>query len=379
MPKMLFTVTEDWAFCSHRLPTAFAARDAGYEVVIAARMDKHQCQIKALGFRTVPWAIKRENLNPFGELWAIMDLYRIYREERPDACYHVAIKCIIYGSIAARLARVPSCINLFSGMGVVFISDSFKFRMIRRFVTPVLRWAFSPPSVRLHVQNGDDQALLNGLNISSADRTDLIPGSGLDIENFPATPEPANTTPKAVVVARMLWDKGIGELVEAARLLKARGIKIDIELVGAPDPANPASIPESQLKAWQDEGLISWLGRRSDVADLLKNSHIAVLPSYREGMPRSLLEAAAIGRPLVAFDTPGCRDLVHDGVNGILVPFQNVTALAGALEKLATDAALRKRMGQQARLDIETTYCTTAIQARLQDIFKRQGRSEIPL
>ena len=367
---MLFTVTEDWAFCSHRLPTAFAARDAGYDVVVATRMGKHQKQIEALGFRTVPWAIKRESLNPFSELSALMDLIRIYKQEQPDVSYHVAVKSIMYGSIAARRAKVAKTLNLFSGMGVVFISNAFKFRVIRTIITPILRWALAPKAARLQVQNDDDKALLNGMGISTADRTDLIPGSGLDMENFPFTPEPENTRPKALVVSRMLWDKGIGELMDAARLLKSRGVNIDIELVGAPDPANPASICQAQLTAWQDEGLMTWLGRRSDIADLIKNSHIAVLPSYREGMPRSLLEAASIGRPLVAFDTPGCRDLVRDEKNGLLIGFKETNALARALERLATNPKLRQRLGEQAHKDIETTYSAKAIQAQLQRIFE---------
>ncbi|HEY9080987.1 glycosyltransferase family 4 protein [Magnetovibrio sp.] len=367
-PKLLFTVTEDWAFCSHRLPTALAARDAGYDVVVTARMRDHREQIEALGFRTVEWAIRRESQNPFFELSALLDLIRIYKAERPDVTYHVALKSIMYGAIAARLCGVGASVNLFSGLGVVFISNSLWFRFIRALATPLLRWAMRPSNVRLQVQNADDRAMLNGLGIGTAERTDLVPGSGLDLENFPETPETDTDTPMAMLVARMLWDKGIGELVEAARHLKARGIKLRIVLVGNPDPANPASIPEPQLKAWVDEGLIEWWGRRNDVAEILKQSHIAVLPSYREGMPRSLLEAAAIGRPLVAFDAVGCRDLVRDGKNGFLVPFQDSEALADALHKLTDDADLRRRLGHQARLDIERTYSADAIRSRICDI-----------
>jgi glycosyltransferase involved in cell wall biosynthesis len=234
-----------------------------------------------------------------------------------------------------------------------------------------LRWAFVPETVRLQVQNSDDRALLNGLGISTPEQTDLVPGSGLNLENFPETPEPEGVTPKAVLVSRMLYDKGVSELIEAARILKSRDIKLDIILVGAPDPANPASIPESVLKAWVNEGLAQWQGQRSDVADIIKDSHIAVLPSYREGMPKSLLEAAAIGRPLVAFDAPGCRDLVRDGKNGLLVAFKDVHGLADALEKLAKDEDLRRRLGHQARLDVESTYSSAAIEAQLKSIFRR--------
>ncbi|OEJ65134.1 glycosyltransferase family 4 protein [Magnetovibrio blakemorei] len=372
MPKLLFTVTEDWAFWSHRLPSAFAARDAGYDVVVAARMANHRQRIEALGFRTVNWAIKRESQNPFSELAALFDLIRIYRLERPDVSYHVALKSILYGSIAARIAKVGATVNLFSGLGIVFISQAPKFRLIRALVTPLLRWALKPARTRLQVQNSDDRALLNSLGVSTPERTDLVPGSGLDIENFPETPEPPirlpQSPPVAVLVARMLWDKGIGELVQAAHILKQRGVPLRLVLVGNPDPANPASIPEAQLKAWQDEGLLEWWGRREDVADILAQSHIAVLPSYREGMPRSLLEAASIGRPLVAFDAVGCRDLIRSGENGVLVPFKDVPALADALETLATDAPLRLRLGHQARLDIERTYSADAIRAHIAHI-----------
>jgi len=367
---MLFTVTEDWAFCSHRLPTAFAAQDAGYDVVVVARMRDHQQYIENLGFRTVPWAIKRESLNPLSELSALLDLIRIYKSECPDVTYHVALKSILYGAIASRLNNVARTVSLFSGMGVVFISQRLKFKLIRGLVSPVLRWAFKPHNARLHVQNSDDQALLNGLGISDTARTDLIPGSGLDMEKFPATREPTDTVLKATVVSRMLWDKGIGELIKAAQILKNRGVHLNIELVGAPDPANPASISQDQLNTWQDQGLVHWLGQRSDILKILQQCHIAVLPSYREGMPKSLLEAASVGRPLVAFDCPGCRDLIKDGENGILVPFKDEIALADALERLAQDPKLRQRLGDQARTDIETTYCSTAIQKQLKTIFE---------
>jgi len=367
-PKILFVVTEDWAFCSHRLPTAFAARDAGFDVVVAARMREHRDQIEQLGFRTVEWAIKRESQNPLSELSALLDLIHIYKSERPDVSYHVALKSIMYGAIAARVCGVGASVNLFSGLGVVFISNSAWFRFIRAIAIPLLRWAMKPSNVRLQVQNADDRTVLNGLGIGTPDRTDLVPGSGLDLENFPETTELNTEPPMAMLVARMLWDKGIGELVEASRLLKARGVQLRIVLVGNPDPANPASLSEAQLKAWADEGLIEWWGRREDVAEILKQSHIAVLPSYREGMPRSLLEAAAIGRPMVAFDAVGCRDLIRDGENGFLVPFKDTVALADALQKLVDDGDLRRRMGHQARLDIERTYSATAIRARISTI-----------
>lgn len=371
MPKLLFTVTEDWAFCLHRLPTARAAQDAGYDVVVAARMRERREQIEQMGFRTVNWAVKRESLNPFSELGALINLIRIYRAERPDVTYHVAIKAIMYGSIAARLSGVKTYVNLFSGLGVVFISPAFKFRLIRALVTPILRWATKHSHSRLQVQNTDDRGELNGRGISTPERTDLVPGSGLDLNDFPETPEPENEPVTAVFVGRMLWDKGIGELAEAAHLLKDRGVRLRIVLVGDPDPANPATVTEAQLKAWVDAGYLEWWGHRNDVADIYKQSHIAVLPSYREGMPRALMEGASIGRPMVAFDAPGCRDLVKNGHNGLLVPFQNAAALADALQTLAEAPEMRKNLGAQARRDMETTFCADAIRAQIRDILTR--------
>lgn len=370
MPKMLFTVTEDWAFCSHRLPTAFAARDAGFDVVVAARMHDHREQIERLGFRAVAWNIQRESLNPVSEFAAVRDLIRIYREERPDATYHVAIKAIMYGSIAARITGVKRTFNLFSGLGVVFISKTLKFKFIRATVTPVLRWALKPANTHLHVQNRDDRETLIAHGISTPERTDLIPGSGIDTDEYPQAPAPDASPVTAVVVSRMLWDKGIGEVAEAARLLQARGVKLKIILVGAPDPANPSTIPQAQLESWAAEGVVEWWGRRNNIAEIFANCDIAVLPSYREGMPRSLLEAASTGRPMVAFDAVGCRDLVRDGHNGFLVPFQDAEALADALETLTKDRDLRLRFGQQARMDVETTFSADAIRKRMTDIFK---------
>jgi glycosyltransferase involved in cell wall biosynthesis len=346
-PKLLFVVTEDWYFCSHRLPLARAARDDGYEVLVATRIDRHAEQIRGEGFRPIPLRLRRRRSNPWNEVASIIELVRLYRRERPDIVHHVAMKPVIYGSLAALLARVPYVVNALAGFGYIFTSTQVRARLLRRPVRAALRKLLTVGEGRTIVQNPDDARALRELGIPEA-RIAVIPGSGVDTQAFEPAPEPEGPV-VVCMVARMLWDKGVGELVAAARLLKPELPSLRIWLVGPPDVENPASIPESQLTRWVDEGILEWLGQQQDVAALWRQAHIAVLPSYREGLPKSLLEAAASGRPMVAADVPGCREIVVDNETGLLVPARDSIALAGALRRLAGDAALRQRMGAAAR------------------------------
>lgn len=351
-PSLLYLVTEDWYFCSHRLPIARAARDAGWQVVVATRVRDHGEAIRREGFRLIPIGLRRRSFAPWRELMAIVELVRIYRRERPDLVHHVAMKPVIYGSIAALIARVPAVVNALAGMGYVFTSDGVKARLLRPLVMMALRRLIDRPNSRLIVQNPDDIAALTKAGMVAPERVALIRGSGVDTGAFTPSLEP-DGPPVAVMVSRMLWDKGVGELVEAAGLLLQRQVPLRVILVGAPDPENPASIPESRLRDWANSGEVEWWGERGDVPDILAQSHIAVLPSYREGLPKSLLEAAAAGRPLVAADVSGCREVVRHEETGLLVPAKDATALADALERLARDGGLRRRMGQAARSLVE--------------------------
>ncbi len=346
-PKLLFVVTEDWYFCSHRLPLARAARDDGYEVLVATRIDRHAEQIRGEGFRPIPLRLRRRRSNPWNEVASIIELVWLYRREKPDIVHHVAMKPVIYGSLAAFLARVPTIVNALAGFGYIFTSTQVRARLLRRPVRAALRKLLTVGEGRTIVQNPDDRRALRELGIPDA-RIAVIPGSGVDTQAFEPAPEPEGPV-VVCMVARMLWDKGVGELVAAARLLKPELPSLRIWLVGPPDAENPASIPESQLTRWVDEGILEWLGQHEDVAALWRQAHIAVLPSYREGLPKSLLEAAASGRPMVAADVPGCREIVVDNETGLLVPARDAVALAGALSRLAGDAALRQRMGAAAR------------------------------
>lgn len=361
-PLLLFVVTEDWYFWSHRLPMARAARAAGFAVAVACRVDRHRARIEAAGIRVIPLTrLTRRGTNPLAEMRAIAELVALYRRERPRVVHHVAMKPVVYGALAARLARVPGIVNALAGLGFVFTAESVKARLLRPLVVMAFRVLLNRRGSRLLVQNADDRGLFVQRGLVSAERVTLIPGSGVNTAAFAPSPEPAGE-PVALCVARLLWDKGIGELVGAARILRARGAPLTIRVAGDPDPANPRSIPQDTLQAWTAEGIVEFLGRREDIAALTAASHIAVLPSYREGMPKALLEAAACGRPLVATDVPGCRALVRDGVNGLLVPPRDPVALADALEKLARDPGLRARLGAQARRDAEEIYSEDAVE-----------------
>ncbi len=346
-PVVLYLVTEDWYFWSHRLPIARAARDAGWEVLVASRVEAHGERIRQEGFRLIPIKMRRRSLAPWREAATIAELIRIYRRERPDLVHHVAMKPVLYGSLAAAISSVPAVVNALAGMGYVFTSSGLKARVLRPLFRAGFRWLLERRGSRLILQNPDDVAAMTK-GMVTAERVALIRGSGVDTQTFRPREEPEGT-PVAVMVSRMLWDKGVGELVEAARLLRARAVPLRVVLVGPPDPDNPASIAERQLRDWDAAGHIAWWGERSDIAEIWAQSHIAVLPSHREGLPKSLLEAAACGRPMVATDVSGCREIVRDGVTGLLVPARDAERLAEALERLARDRDLRRRLGAAAR------------------------------
>lgn len=342
--KLLFLVTEDWYFCSHRLPLAVAASAAGFDVVVATRVREHGQIIRDAGIRVIPFELSRRGGNPLME---IARLVRLYRRERPDLLHHVAMKPVLYGSIAARLSGIRNVVNAVAGLGWLFMSGRVVARMLRPVVRGLLVRIMSAPWVRTIVQNSDDLALLTKLGVPQ-DRLRLIRGAGVDTMAFAPTDEPEGLV-TVVLVSRMLWDKGVGEFVEAARRLHDEGIKARFVLVGAPDPANPSAVPLETLRAWDGQFGVEWWGHRADMPQVLADAHIVCQPSYREGLPKTLLEAAACGRPIVTSDAPGCREIVRDGDNGLLVPVKDAASLAAALKVLITDNGLRNKMGVRGR------------------------------
>ncbi len=375
-PRLLFIVTEDWAFLRHRLPMARAALDMGFDVAVATRVSEHTDAIQALGFTVFHTPVERAGLSPIGDLRYLARLICTLRRFRPQLIHNVAAKPVLYGTLAARLcARGARVINAFTGLGILFTDDgakrSLKSRLLSGLLVGMLRRLCGNKQVHMLVQNDDDLSFLAARGIGRAGHLHLIPGSGVDLAAFPVTPEPPTPPVRAVLVGRLLKTKGVEEFVQAAGILKDRGRDIHMVLVGAPDPGNPTTVTRGQIDAWVAEGLVEWTGERNDIAAVWASAHIAVLPSYREGLPKSLLEAAASARPLIATDVPGCRALVRDGENGLLVPARNAAALADAIDRLAADGDLRRAYGAAARADVEARLSQAKIGAAIQTLYRQ--------
>lgn len=366
-PKILFFITEDWFVCSHWLPLIFGAKEVGFEVVVVTRTNKHAEKILQHGVKVIHFEISRRGSNVFREFRTILRLMEIYREEQPDVVHHVAMKPMLYGSLVSHLMRVPHTVNWVAGMGWLFISSTWRAKMLQIVVRKVLGMLLRGTEVI--VENKDDQAVIANIGIA-AQHLHLIRGAGVDTLLYAPSPEPEGASLVALP-ARMLWDKGVGEFVEAATQLKKRGVSARFVLVGEPDAENPASVPEHQLITWQKEGVVEWWGRREDMPQVLAQSHIVCLPSYREGLPKSLLEAASCGRAIVTTDVPGCREIVRDGDNGILVEARNAKALADALAKLLADPELRQQMGRRGRERALSEFSQESIVAQVLALYRK--------
>ena len=367
-PKLLFLVTEDWYFCSHRLPVARAARDDGFEVVVATRVRAHGEQICDEGFILRPIAWRRRGDGLLGAARAIQAITRLYRAERPDIVHHVALKPVLFGGLARRLAFPrgadgPISIDSVMGLGSGFSVMTPAARLRRPSLGLALRFVTGGGRGWVVVQNPEDRAALAALCID-ARRIALIRGSGVDTGRFVPLPEPDGSTITVALVSRMLRDKGVLEAAAAVRRLRARGLPIDLLLAGPTDPDNANSLTAEMLRSLAAEPGIEWLGPVADVRAVWRRAAIAVLPStYGEGVPKALLEAAACGRPLVAADVPGCREAVRPDETGFLVPPHDVDGLAEAIAALAADPARRAAMGRAGRKLIECGF-TDKIVAR---------------
>ncbi|CAB3632769.1 MAG: glycosyltransferase family 4 protein [Achromobacter sp.] len=354
--RLLFVVNNPAFFMSHRLPVAQAAQRAGYDVHVATMDGPAVADIVALGMTHHVIPMTRSGKHPLQELGTLLALLRLFRRLRPRVVHLVTIKPVLYGGIAARLARVPGMVAAISGLGFVFLSNSLKMRLVRSVVARLYRLALGHPNSRVIFQNASDRDLLKSLGAVRDEQVVLIRGAGVDLDLCQALPEPAAPPVVATMVARLLRDKGVWEFVEAARLLRARGVPVTMRLVGGVDAGNPTSATPAEVEAWQREGCVEALGERSDVPQLYAASHIAVLPSYREGLPKSLIEAAACGRAVVTTDVPGCRDAIDPDKTGLLVPVRDPQALADAIARLAGDATLRQAMGTAGRALAEREF-----------------------
>jgi glycosyltransferase involved in cell wall biosynthesis len=368
-PRILFVVNDAPFFVSHRLALGIGARDAGYDVHVATPPGAAVAKILEQGLSHHEIRINRSGRNPWREAKTIEELRVLYARLAPDIVHHVTPKPILYGSIAARLARVPGVVNAVSGLGYVFLAPGARAALIRAGVRSGYRFAFANPNSRTIFQNDEDRAIFLEPESPAWRRSVLIRGSGVDTKRFAAKAEPGGD-PLVLLPSRMLRDKGVVEFVQAARALRGRGVRARFVLVGDSDPGNPAAIPRAELEAWQREGVVEWWGFRNDMPQVLAAAHVVCLPSYREGLPLALVEAAASGRPIVTTDAPGCREIVKHGQNGLLVPPRDADALAGALMKLIVDAGERAHMGARGRQMVEAEFSIEHVLAATLSVYR---------
>jgi mannose/cellobiose epimerase-like protein (N-acyl-D-glucosamine 2-epimerase family)/glycosyltransferase involved in cell wall biosynthesis len=367
-PRVIYLVTEDWYFISHRLPMARAARNAGFEVHVATRVDRHGAAIEAEGFHLHPVSWRRGSLDPRDLVRAVREVRKLYRDLKPDLAHHVALPATVVGSLAA-IGLPVVCLNAMTGLGTMFIDDRAKVRVARPFVRLALRGLLNRPRATVLVQNLDDRAVVERLGVNGA-RIALIAGSGVDTDAMVALPEPAEPVTLGFV-GRLVESKGIRTLLAAHERLGQRGRDIQLLIAGLPDPANPTSIPPREIEAWSRRPKVKVLGFVEDIRSLWVSAHIAVLPSHREGLPLSLLEAAACGRPLVATDVPGCREIACPGVNAFLVPRDDPQALADAIDRLALDPQLRHKFGKAGRELVELKFSSERIGRDVVALYRR--------
>ncbi len=355
MSKILFVVNNPDFFLSHRVRIALAAKEAGYDVHVATMPGKSVNQIVAYGFTHYEITMSRSGTNPWGEAKTLWSIYRLFKQLKPDLVHLVTIKPVLYGGIAARLAGVPAAVYAISGLGFIFTRQK-KRDILKAVVTALYRFALGHGNSRVIFQNDDDCAILRNIHAVRPEQVVMIRGAGVDMQEFQASPEPAMPI-TITMAARLLKDKGVMEFVEAARCDKDN--KYCWQLAGTIDLGNPASLTEQEYQAIGQ--YVACLGERKDIAQLYAQSHIIVLPSYREGIPKSLLEAAAAGRPIVTTDVPGCRDTIIPDKSGLLVPVKDGEAIFKAVQRLANDVALRSEMGKEGRALAEREFAMPII------------------
>lgn len=369
MKRLVFLVSEDWYFCSHRMPLALAAKAAGYAVTVVTRVSEHGERMRNAGLNVVDFSMSRSGTNPLQELRTVMRLRRLYGQLQPDIVHHVALKPVVLGSIAAWMAKVPRIVNAVAGLGYSFNGEDLNVRVLRPVLRALLRWLLGRPGTSVIVQTPYDAQALREIGLPDRQLV-LMRGAGVDLREVAMQPE-STGAPVVMLAARMLWDKGVGDFVQAARLLRARGVDARFVLVGRRDAGNPRAISLEQLEQWQAEGSVEWWGHCNDMAATLAQCHVFCLPSFHEGIPKVLLEACAAGRPIVASDIAGCREVVRPGVNGVLVPVQQPQQLADALESLIIDPTSRKRLGGAGRRIAEEQFSMDAVIAMTLALYER--------
>ncbi|WNB77145.1 glycosyltransferase family 4 protein [Methylomonas koyamae] len=358
--KLLVVCNDLDFFLLHRLPETSGALRQGYEVHVATPPGARTAEIGKLGFIYHELLLTRSGQNPLAELAALRAMYALFKRVQPDLVYLMTVKPILYGGIAARLAGVKAVVAAVFGMGYLFTDTRLKTRIVRALVSRLYRLALGHRNIRVIFQNPTDRDLMLELGVVSPEQTVLVRGSGVDLQRFAVAPEPAGRL-QVLMAARLLYDKGVREYVEAARLLQQQNVDARFVLVGDRDDGNPSSLSRQEVEALRADSNIEFLGFQTNMPQLLAAANIVVLPSYREGLPRVLEEAAACGRAVVTTDVPGCRDAIEANVSGLLVPVRDAAGLADAIRRLLEDGELRREMGRQGRQLAERRYAVAAI------------------
>ena len=368
-PKVLYFISVDWFFCSHFMGRAVAARNAGYEVVVLTHVDQHREVIEAAGFKLIPLVMDRRSMNPYTTWLTFLQVLRAYREERPSLVHQIAIKPVLLGGIAAWLCGIRRVVNAIVGGGYAMTSDSFRMRVLRPILKLALRLLLNPVGSKVVFENIDDlDEFVHTKQVTRAAAV-LIKGSGVDPAPY-ETDGHKEDPPIVLLGARLLWDKGIGEFVEAATLLRARDVNARFVVAGDTDPGNRACIDRQTLDHWREAGTVELWGFCKNMPEVLSHATVACLPSYREGLPRFLLEAMAAGLPCVTTNVPGCREAVKNGDNGLLVPARDSASLADALERILVDPSLRATMGKRGRDRIVDEFSSELIENQTLTLYR---------
>jgi len=369
MYKLFIVVNVDWFFLSHRKDVALAAQKAGWDVTIVTADTGKLKDIESLGLKTINLPMSRSGMNIFQELGTLNFLRKLYKREKPDVVHHVGMKTILWGTLAAKSSKVNGVVNAISGLGGFFAEDNKG--MMARVMPKVLKYSHNRKNLLCIFQNDEDKGLYVNNGIIKPEQARYIKGSGVHLDEFCYTPEPSDGKIRVILTARMIVEKGIFILTEAAEKLRNKyEDEVEFLLVGGLDD-HPGAITKEQLEAVCDGKYIQWLGYRTDVKELLQSSHIVAFPSYyMEGLPKSLIEADAIGRPVITCNSVGCKETVIDGYNGYLIPTKNVDALVEKLDILLSDAALRQEMGRNSRKYAEENFSIDIVIERHLNIYK---------
>ncbi|MDO9085567.1 MAG: glycosyltransferase family 4 protein [Anaerolineaceae bacterium] len=366
--KVLLVANTDWYLYNFRLSLGKFLRDKGFDVVFVSPDGEYRENIIRNGFQHIKWHLNRKSIFIFSELKSLIELLRIYKSEKPVLVHHFTIKPVLYGSIASRFLKIKATVNSITGLGYIFLSNEWKGKLLRYLVFPIYKFSLSHPNNFIIFENSYDRDVFLKNKFINKERSSIIQGVGVDEDYYGYSPDPKLEVPFVILPARMLYDKGINILVEAAKILKSK-IAVRIALVGDVDPGNPSSIDVSTIRKWENDGMVEWWGFQQDMRQIYQNCNIVTLPSFGEGLPTVLIESAASGRPIVATDVAGCRDVVIEGVNGFLVPPNDPEALANVIHTLIKNPDMREEMGLEGRKLVIEKFTSKIVNEKTYQIY----------